>query len=133
MHQVHVHSAPPSLVLRHPFAGRSTSESHQRRPAGDVKTHCDISLCPAFCPPGLHSPLALASLRLTRAAAKQSPRCFFPRSRSTFAFRMVEHPRSLLAAGESMDRDTFHRPPVGAVGIRAWGARNLGYVCLVAC
>lgn len=82
-------SVPPSLVLYHPSAGRSDQrESHQRRPTGDVKTHCDISLCPAF-KLGLHSPrIRLASL-LARIPPINNRHALF-----SLPFRVVEHPSS---------------------------------------
>lgn len=89
-------SVPPSLVLYHPSAGRSDQrESHQRRPTGDVKTHCDISLCPAF-KLGLRSPrirLASHSPRFASRAYspdKQSARSLFS-SISSGRAPFVEH------------------------------------------
>lgn len=94
-------SVPPSFVLYRPAAGGSTNESHQRRPTGDVKTHCDISLCPAFLL-GLHSPRTrLASLCFSRVSPVNSRHALF-----SLLFRVVEHPSSTtdcVVTAESMD------------------------------
>lgn len=100
-------SVPPSLVLYHPSAGRSDQrESHQRRPAGDVKTHCDISLCPAF-KLGLRSPrIRLASL-LARIPPINNRHALF-----SLPFRVVEHPSSSTDFTIAIRIDEFALTPL---------------------
>lgn len=100
-------SVPPSLVLYHPSAGRSDQrESHQRRPTGDVKTHCDISLCPAF-KLGLHSPrIRLASL-LARIPPINNRHALF-----SLPFRVVEHPSSSTDFAIAIRIDEFALTPL---------------------
>lgn len=105
---VHVHpSLPPSLVLYRPSAGRSDQrESHQRRPTGDVKTHCDISLCPAF-KLGLRSPrIRLASL-LARIPPINNRHALF-----SLPFRVVEHPSSSTDFAIAIRIDEFALTPL---------------------
>lgn len=100
-------SVPPSLVLYHPSAGRSDQrESHQRRPTGDVKTHCDISLCPAF-KLGLRSPrIRLASL-LARIPPINNRHALF-----SLPFRVVEHPSSSTDFAIAIRIDEFALTPL---------------------
>lgn len=100
-------SVPPSLVLYHPSAGRSDQrESHQRRPTRDVKTHCDISLCPAF-KLGLRSPrIRLASL-LARIPPINNRHALF-----SLPFRVVEHPSSSTDFAIAIRIDEFALTPL---------------------
>lgn len=100
-------SVSPSLVLYHPSAGRSNQrESHQRRPTGDVKTHCDISLCPAF-KLGLRSPrIRLASL-LARIPPINNRHALF-----SLPFRVVEHPSSSTDFAIAIRIDEFALTPL---------------------
>lgn len=100
-------SVPPSLVLYRPSAGRSDQrESHQRRPTGDVKTHCDISLCPAF-KLGLRSPrIRLASL-LARIPPINNRHALF-----SLPFRVVEHPSSSTDFAIAIRIDEFALTPL---------------------
>lgn len=100
-------SVPPSLVLYHPSAGRSDQrESHQRRPTGDVKTHCDISLCPAF-KLGLRSPLIRLASLLARIPPINNRHALF-----SLPFRVVEHPSSSTDFAIAIRIDEFALTPL---------------------
>lgn len=101
-------SAPPSLVLYLPSAGRSDQrESHQRRPTSDVKTHCDISLCPAF-KLGLHSPRTRLASLLARIPPINNRHALF-----SLPFRVVEHPSSSTDFAIAIRIDESALTPLG--------------------
>ncbi|KAL2719570.1 hypothetical protein V1478_011032, partial [Vespula squamosa] len=84
MHLVHVHRPSPSLSLSlslslsniftalRPHAAHRTPANPPPNPTNDVrdvKTHCDISLCPALCPACSTATAADADATATAAAA----------------------------------------------------------------